>query len=94
VKVDALLSELEQVAKGLSIRVSYEPLGGELGAGGLCKVKGEWRVIVDKRATPAERLSVLAQSMARFPVMEQQLSPELRELLQRTQGLRAKSGGP
>jgi hypothetical protein len=42
-------------------------MSGELGAGGLCKVKGEWRVIIDKRATPGDRLSILALALSRVP---------------------------
>ena len=41
------------LAEKKSIRISYEAIGGELGAGGLCKVKGVHRVIVDKRARAA-----------------------------------------
>lgn len=83
-KIDQILAELEQVTKAQSVRVSYEAIGGELGAGGLCKVKGEWRVIIDKRATPGERASVLAQALSRFPVNEAGLSDPVRELLRRS----------
>ena len=48
--------------------MTYENIGGELGAGGLCKVKGEHRVIVDKRATDGEKVTVLAQALAKFPL--------------------------
>lgn len=87
-KVDELLSGLEEAAKRLSVRVSYEAIGGELGAGGLCKVKGEWRVIIDKRTTPAERLAVLAQALGRFgaDIDRLELVPEVREALQRARG--------
>lgn len=81
-KMDELLKELERAAKAAEVRVSYEPLGGELGAGGVCKVKGEWRVIIDKRATPAERVLVLAQALGRFPVtdlLQQREEPPLPE---------------
>ena len=66
-KVDDLLLELERFAKAAQVRVSYEAIGGELGAGGLCRVKGEWRVIIDKRAVPSERASVLSGALSRLP---------------------------
>ncbi len=82
-KIDDTLRELEAVADKKGIRVNYEALGGELGAGGLCKVKGQYRVIIDKRATPGERVTVLAQSLAGFALDDVFVAPEVRELIQR-----------
>jgi hypothetical protein len=81
-KIDETLRVLEDVAAKKQIKVSYEALGGELGGGGLCKVKGEWRVIIDKRATPGERVAMLAESLARFPLDDVYLAPEVRELVE------------
>lgn len=82
-KIPEVLAELESAAKPLNVRVTYEAIGGELGAGGLCKVKGLWRVIIDKRTTPSERVSVLAPALARFDFGSLTLSPQVRELLTR-----------
>ena len=84
VKIDETLKELEQIAEKKSIRVSYESIGGELGAGGLCKVKGEHRVIVDKRATDGEKVTVLAQALSRFPLDDVFMSEKTRELIQKS----------
>jgi hypothetical protein len=83
VKVQDTLVELESVAQKKTIRVSYEPIGGELGAGGLCKVKGEHRIIVDKRATDGEKVTVLATALARFPLEDVFMSEETRQLIAR-----------
>jgi hypothetical protein len=80
-KIDQTLKELEAIAEKKSIRVSYENIGGELGAGGLCKVKGEHRVIVDKRATDGEKVTVLAQALSRFPLDDVEMSDSIRELI-------------
>ena len=80
-KVKETLAELEEIAAKKTIRVSYEPIGGELGAGGLCKVKGEHRVIVDKRATDGEKVTVLAQALARFPLEDVFISEATRALI-------------
>jgi hypothetical protein len=82
-KVADQLVELESVAEKKKIRVSYEPIGGELGAGGLCKVKGEHRIIVDKRATDGEKVTVLATALARFELGDVFVSEEVRELIAR-----------
>jgi hypothetical protein len=77
-KTEDMLHELEAVAHKKAIRISYEAIGGELGAGGLCKVKGEHRVIVDKRATDGEKVTVLAQALARFPLDDVFMSEQTR----------------
>ncbi|HRI52463.1 MAG TPA: hypothetical protein PLW65_20000 [Pseudomonadota bacterium] len=82
-KLPEVLAELEAAAKALEVRLTYEAIGGELGAGGLCKVKGQWRVIIDKRTTPSERVSVLAQALSRFDFPRLRLSPQVHELLVR-----------
>lgn len=66
-KVSEQLRELERVAGELGIRVSFEPMTGLVsGAGGLCRVKGEYRVIIDRRLRPPERVRLLADALARF----------------------------
>ena len=80
-KIPELLAELEEAAKTLEVRVTYEAMSGELGAGGLCKVKGEWRVIIDKRATPGDRLSILALALSRVPREGVTVSPAVEKLL-------------
>ena len=83
-KVADQLTELESVAEKKQIRVSYENIGGELGAGGLCKVKGTWRVIIDKRATDGDKVTVLAQALAQFPLEDVFMSEESRALVEKS----------
>ncbi len=83
-KIEETLKELETIAEKKSIKVSYENIGGELGAGGLCKVKGEHRVIVDKRATDGEKVTVLAQALSKFPLDDVSISDKTRELIQKS----------
>ncbi|MFO0579431.1 MAG: hypothetical protein U1A78_35985 [Polyangia bacterium] len=81
-KMPELLAELEEAAKQLGIRVSYDNLAGELGSGGLCKVRGEWRAILDKRCTPSERVSMLAMVLIRFPLETLTLTRQVQELIE------------
>ncbi len=82
-KPEAMLQELEAAAASLSVKVSYEALGTSVGGGGLCRVKGQYRVIIDKRASPRERVATLAQALAQTGALESDLvlSPSLREVL-------------
>ena len=86
-KIEETLRELEGVAEKKNIKVTYENIGGELGSGGLCKVKGEHRVIVDKRATDGEKVTVLAQALARFPLDDVSISEETRDLISKAAAL-------
>ena len=82
-KPDVLLELLEHAADQLGIRVSYETLstGTTLSKGGLCRVKGEYRVIVDKRATSEERVATLATALAGFDTAELELPQKVRDVL-------------
>src|SRR5690349_2139330 len=85
-KPEVLLELLEAAAEQLEIKVSYEPLQTSVVHGGLCRVKGEYRIIVDKRASAEERVSTLAAAIARVIASRPdssalELSPALRDVL-------------
>jgi hypothetical protein len=86
-KPDVLLELLESAAEQLQVRVSYEPLQTSVVHGGLCRVKGEYRIIVDKRATAEERVNTLASALAQVAKVTKldlstvELAPKVRELL-------------
>ena len=88
-KPEMLLEQLETTAENLSVKVSYESLASSFGAGfghgGLCRVKGEYRVIIDKRATAQERVATLATALASIVTPEQldatTMSKRVREAL-------------
>ena len=73
------LKELEQACAALSVAVSYEALAANVRVGALCRVKGNYRVIIDKRATPNERAATLAEAINRLG--DSSLSPHVRELV-------------
>ncbi len=58
-----ILGELEGAAKRLGIAVSYETLAASVSGGGLCRVNGSYRVIIDKRSTVGERVATLARAL-------------------------------
>jgi hypothetical protein len=89
-KSDVVLEVLESAAEQLGIKVSYEPLqigGLQTGLrGGLCKVKGTYRIIIDKRATNEERVTTLATAIAGFDTTELELPQKVRDLLRMYEG--------
>lgn len=80
-KPQAMLQELEQAAEQLGVKVSYETLTATVGHGGLCRVKGAYRVIIDKRASMHERVATLAHSLAQLDTSTLVLKPKLRKLV-------------
>ncbi|HUH02361.1 MAG TPA: hypothetical protein VML75_10210 [Kofleriaceae bacterium] len=85
-KPATMLSELEAAATDLSVKVSYETLlssvGSSIGIGGLCRVKGQLRVIIDKRATPRERVATVAQALSKLDTSRLTLSAPVREVIE------------
>jgi hypothetical protein len=82
-KVAEQLAELEALAERLAVRVSYEPMAGLVqNTGGLCRVKGEYRVIIDRRFKPPERVQILAEALGRFDLEGVEVGDETRELVE------------
>jgi hypothetical protein len=77
-----LLQELEHAAEEMAVRVSYEPLSATVGHGGLCRVKGHYRVIIDKRASDYDRAATLALSLAQLDTSGLRLSRKVREFIE------------
>ena len=83
-KPEQITEALEQAATQVGVRVRYEAMTGEsAGAGGLCKIRGEWTVIIDRKATPSDRAAMLVVALAGFDVDAIFLAPEIREALAR-----------
>lgn len=83
-KPEQVTEVLEQVAVQLGVRVRYETMTGEsTGAGGLCKIRGEWTVIMDRKAAPSDRAATLLDALAGFDVDSIYLPPEIRDALTR-----------
>jgi hypothetical protein len=81
-KPEQITETLEQAAAHLGIRVRYETMTGDTaGAGGLCKVKGQWCLIVDRKTPPAERAALLIEALSTFDTDDVFLPPQLREAL-------------
>jgi hypothetical protein len=86
-KPEVLLELLESAAEQLKVRVSYETLQTSVVHGGLCRVKGEYRIIVDKRASAEERATTLAAALAQMIQQTQldlatlALPPKVRDVL-------------
>jgi hypothetical protein len=81
-KPEQITEVLEQAAAQVGVRVRYESMTGDsAGAGGLCKIRGEWTVIMDRKATPSDRVAMLVDALSEFDVDAVHLPAELRQVL-------------
>ena len=80
-----MISQLEEAAQGLDIKIRYEPMKreGPFSAGGLCRLKGEWVLIVNSKASRSDKIEVMAKAVNRFDLTGVYLKPGLREFLER-----------
>jgi hypothetical protein len=82
VNPEGLLQELETAATKLGVRLSYEALAASVGLGGLCRVKGKYRIIIDKRAGTEERIATLAEALSALDHTQVELPDPVRGLLE------------
>jgi len=81
-KPEQMTETLEQAAAQLGVQVRYDTMTGDAaGGGGLCKVKGTWCVIIDRKTPPAERAAMLIEALAGFDTDAMFLPPQVRDAL-------------
>jgi hypothetical protein len=79
------LRELEEVAQSLGIEVRYENMKrqGSFTSGGLCRLKGQYLLIINSRAAARDKIEALAKALKRFDLTHLYLKPGVREFLDR-----------
>jgi hypothetical protein len=83
VSEEFFLDQLEELADKLGIKVRYEnvTLEESSSAGGLCRWKGEYVLIIHAQAPLKEKIQVLTEVLKRFPLGNIYIRPVIRELL-------------
>jgi hypothetical protein len=82
-KPEQMTEALEKAASQVGVRVRYETMTGETaGGGGLCKIKGQWSVLMDRRTPAADRTALLLEALAGFDTDDLFLPPQIREAIQ------------
>ncbi len=71
------LVDLEQIAKALSIKVSYDDLRSS--KGGSCRVMETRRIIINKRLHSSEKLNLLARELGNFDLSGIDIPDKVRE---------------
>jgi hypothetical protein len=83
-KKELLLPQLEELAGKLGIAVRYEKVTAEesSGSGGLCRLKGEYVLIIHSPAAVEEKIWIILEALKSFPVGDIYVKPVIRELLE------------
>lgn len=71
-----ILQEFEALAERIDIRVFRENLKGSLG--GLCIIRGERRLILDRALDLRTQIEIFAREFARLPLDEVYIVPRVR----------------
>jgi hypothetical protein len=75
------LTDLENVAKSLQVRVSYEDL--KTSKGGSCRVMESRRIIINKHLQNSEKIGLLARELANFDLSGLDVPDEIRKKIAR-----------
>lgn len=82
---DAVIEQLEELARGFGIEIRYEPMDIEEETikvvGGLCKLRGEKLLIINSRAPAKDKINAFAQALNNFDLDQVYIKPVIRALL-------------
>jgi hypothetical protein len=81
---EVLLSQLEELAEKLEILIRDENINIEEASstGGLCRIEGEYILILNSKATVKEKIQVTIKALQQFDLSDIYIKPVIRELLE------------
>lgn len=81
---EVLLNQLEDLAEKLGILVRDENINIEesSSSGGLCRIEGEYVLILNSKVTVKEKNQVMINALQQFDLSDIYIKPVIRELLE------------
>jgi len=87
IEAQNLLRLLEDTARGIGVPIRYESLDGddETGGsrGGLCKLRGQEMIIVERRLPPIDQCTIIAEALGTFDLSSIFVSPQVRQIVEK-----------
>ena len=82
---EELLTQLEELADRLNIKVQHESLKNEdpTTFGGYCRSEDQHMIIYHSKASVSRKIEIFADALKRFDIEDLYVKPELRELLKK-----------
>ncbi|MEW6186841.1 MAG: hypothetical protein AB1585_13995 [Thermodesulfobacteriota bacterium] len=86
-KNEILLDQLIELALKLGIKVREEKISSEESpsSGGLCRLKGEYVLILNSQTALEEKIRVIAEAVKTFPLRDIYIRPAVRQWLERSE---------
>jgi hypothetical protein len=82
---DAIIDELEELARVFGIQIRYEPIKQDEDlvriVGGLCLLRGEYVLIIDSKAAVMDKMRTFAEALTHFDLDQIYIKPAIREIL-------------
>ena len=80
---DVILNYLEELAEKLEILVRDENINIEesSSSGGLCRIEGQYVIILNSKASMKEKIQVMITALQQFDLRDMYIKPVIRELL-------------
>ncbi len=84
-KEELLLSQLEELAGKIGIAIRYENVSTEesFSSGGLCRLKGEYVLIIHSQVGVEEKIRIISEALKSFSISDIYVKPVIRELLEK-----------
>jgi hypothetical protein len=82
---EELLTQLEELADRLNIKVQHESLKNEdpTTFGGYCRIKDQHMIIFHSKASAMRKIEIFREALMRFDIDDLYVKPELRKLLKK-----------
>ena len=80
---EVILNYLEELAEKLEILVRDENINIEesSSSGGLCRIEGQYVIILNSKASMKEKIQVMITALQQFDLRDMYIKPVIRELL-------------
>ena len=83
---ELLLGHLEELTSKLGIKTRYERVhfAEAVDQGGICRVRGEYLLIINSQATTKEKIRITLRALKEFDLGHVEVLPVIRKLLEKT----------
>ena len=77
-----IVERLEEAARGMGIEIRYDQMPQPGYCGGLCRIRDQWVLIINRAAVPLERAELIAQAISTREINNVYLPPDVREFIE------------
>ncbi|MFH1436784.1 MAG: hypothetical protein ABIJ56_13840 [Pseudomonadota bacterium] len=76
-----IVERLEEAARGMGIEIRYDQMPRPGYSGGLCRIRKQWVLIVNRASMPLERAEIIAGAISTREIDNVYLPPDVREFI-------------